>query len=86
MAVLDMFKPLYTVKKIQVDICVYSEDLTHKCKIKTVGSSKRTLEYMENDEPGHLWSNYDILNYLPELSVDNFTQIIQSDVLVVFEH
>ena len=33
---------------------------------------------MENVKHGNFWSDYDIVNNIPEVPVDNFTQLIQS--------
>ena len=66
---MDMLEPLATVKQIQVDIGIYSEDITHKCKIQTVENSKINIEYMGNTEPGNFWSNYVIVKSVPEVQM-----------------
>ena len=45
---LDMLEPLANIKKIHVNIGIYSEDLTCKFNIQTIDDSHRTLEYMGN--------------------------------------
>ena len=55
MAGLGVLEPLSSVKQIQVYIVMHHEYISHKCKIHTVDNSKRTLEYIGNTKPGHLW-------------------------------
>ena len=77
---LVMLEPLVSVNQIQVDIGMNSEDQTHKCKFQKVDNSKRTIEYIGNNEPGHFWYSYVIVKNIPEVPEDNFTQIIQNIV------
>ena len=74
---LGMLKPIASVNQIQVDISIHREDLSHRYKIHNVDNSKRTLEYIDNTEPVHLWYNYVIVNNIPEVPEDIFTRLIQ---------
>ena len=82
---MGMLKPLFSVKKIQVYIGINIEDLTYKCKIHTVGKSKRTREYIGNTEPIYFWYNYVIVNNIPEVHKDNFTLLIQDIIANIYQ-
>ena len=77
---LVMLEPLASVNKIQVNIVMHIEDLTHKRNIHTVDNPKRTLDYIGNTEPGNFWYNYVIVKYLPEVPDDSFAQLIQDNM------
>ena len=75
---LDMFKPLVNIHKVQIHIGTFGEYLLHKYRLQIADNSITTLEYMENYTPGYYWSNYVIIEDLPEISKDKLTHITQS--------
>ena len=64
-SLLGVLVTLSGVKKLQGDIGIHGEYITHKCKVHTVDNSKITLSYKGNTEPGNVCYNYVIAKNLP---------------------
>ena len=66
------------IEQVNVETSKCGENLKPKRKVKAVSNYRINLGYTEDNEPGYYWSEYITRDYLPEVTEDLFTHMIQS--------